>query len=130
MDNAIEVTRKNEFVPMQKSRKTFMPLANVYETPSSYIIIADVPGVDDKSLEIQLEKNELKIHGKVIAALGSERVELVHAEYQEGDYERTFTINESIDAGKIEATLKNGVLRVNLPKAESAKPRKITVSTE
>lgn len=130
MDNAIEVTRKNESAPMQKSRKTFMPLANVYETPGSYVIIADLPGVDDKSIEIQLEKNVLKIHGKVNATLDSERVELVHAEYQEGDYERSFTINESINAGKIEATLKNGVLRVNLPKAESAKPRKITVSTE
>jgi HSP20 family protein len=130
MSNAIELSRKHEMPAKLPSYKTFMPLANVYETDEAYIIIADMPGVDDKSVDIFLNKNVLKIHGTVKPLCVPEGLELIHAEYEDGNYERSFNLSNSIDAERIDAKMRNGVLRVNLPKAESEKTRRISVRCE
>jgi HSP20 family molecular chaperone IbpA len=107
-------------------RKLFMPRADVYETKDDVVILADVPGVDEKSVEITLEKDVLTLRGKV-AATSPEGFTNGYFEYAEGDYERSFTLGEALDRNNIQAAVKNGVLRVVLPKAAPAKARKIEV---
>lgn len=109
-------------------RRTYEPRVDIHEMDEEVIVFADVPGVDESSLDITLEKNVLTIRGRVEAP-SLENFRLAHAEYRVGDYVRSFTLSDTIDRDNIEATVKNGVLRLSLPKAEAAKARKIVVRT-
>jgi len=106
--------------------KTFVPRVDIYETKDSLFLIADMPGVDEQSVDVELEKNILTIAGRVDPAEAKDK-SIVYSEYEIGDYERIFTLSDEIDRDKIYATVKNGVLRLELPKAEKAKPKKITI---
>ena len=106
--------------------KTFVPRVDIYETKEALFLIADMPGVDEKSVDVELEKNILTITGRVNIDEEKDK-SIVYSEYEVGDYERTFTLSEEIDREKINATVKNGVLRLELPKAEKAKPKKIAI---
>jgi HSP20 family molecular chaperone IbpA len=109
-----------------RSGKAYIPRADIYETDNELVIVADMPGVDENSLDITLEKNVLSIRGYV-ESLAPENYSLAYAEYEVGDYERNFTLSNEIDKDNIAAKVKNGVLHVHLPKAGPAKARKITV---
>jgi len=109
-----------------RSGKAYIPRADIYETDNELVIVADMPGVDENSLDITLEKNVLSIRGYV-ESLAPENYSLAYAEYEMGDYERNFTLSNDIDKDNIAAKVKNGVLHVHLPKAGPAKARKITV---
>jgi HSP20 family protein len=106
--------------------KTFIPRVDIYETHDAIFLIADMPGVDEKSVDVELEKNILTIAGRVNRdeVKGSN---LVYSEYETGDYERTFTLSDEIDGEKIVAIVKNGTLRLELPKAEKVKRKKIAI---
>lgn len=106
--------------------KTFVPRVDIYETKESIFLIADMPGVDEKSVDVELEKNNLTIAGYVNIDKEKDR-SIVYSEYEIGDYERSFTLSDEIDRDKICATVKDGVLRLELPKAEKAKPKKISI---
>jgi len=107
--------------------KIFVPRVDIYETRAALFLIADMPGVDDKSVDVELEKNILTISGRVENGRVKD-YSLVFSEYEVGDYERTFTLSNEIDRKKIRATVKQGVLRLELPKAEKVKPKKITIN--
>jgi HSP20 family molecular chaperone IbpA len=106
--------------------KAYIPRADIYETENELVIVADMPGVDENSVDMMLEKNVLSIKGFVTQDAPN-NYSLAYAEYETGDYERNFTLSNSIDQEKITATVKNGVLHVHLPKAGPAKSRKISV---
>jgi HSP20 family molecular chaperone IbpA len=106
--------------------KAFIPRADIYETDQSLVIVADMPGVDENSVEISLEKNVLNLKG-LLEFTPPEAYSLAYAEYEVGDYERSFTLSEDIDRDNIEASISDGVLRVFLPKAGPAQARKISV---
>lgn len=106
--------------------KTFVPRVDIYETKDALLLIADMPGVDEKSVDVELEKNILTITGYVNTD-GIKDKSMVYSEYEIGDYERSFTLSDEIDREKILATVKNGVLRLELPKAEKIKPKKIEI---
>jgi HSP20 family protein len=106
--------------------KTFVPRVDIYETKDAIFLIADMPGVDEKSVNVELEKNILTITGRVNIDETNEKG-IVYSEYEIGDYERTFTLSDEIDREKIYATVKNGTLRLELPKAEKVKPKKIAI---
>jgi len=106
--------------------KTFVPRVDIYETKEALFLIADMPGTDEKSVDVELEKNVLTITGHVNIDEAKDK-SIVYSEYEVGDYERTFTLSDEIDREKINATVKNGVLRLELPKAEKAKPQKIAI---
>lgn len=110
-----------------KSGKVFIPRVDIRETKDAIALVADMPGVDEKSVDITLEKNVLTITGSVVPPVYQD-YRIVHAEYDTGDFERAFTISDEVDREKIDATVKNGVLRVTLHKAEKAKVRKIAVA--
>ncbi len=106
--------------------KTFVPRVDIYEAKDALFLIADMPGVDEKSVDVELEKNILTITGRVNIDETKDK-SIVYSEYEVGDYERTFTLSGEIDREKIYATVKNGVLRLELPKTEKVKPKKIAV---
>ena len=110
-----------------KSGKVFVPRVDIRETNDAIALIADMPGVDEKSVDITLEKNVLTITGSVVQPVYKDH-SIVHAEYDTGDFERAFTISDEVDRDRINATVKNGVLRVTLHKAEKAKARKIAIA--
>ena len=93
------------------------------------MLIADIPGYDDKSLEITLEKDVLTLDGRVETKL-PEGHRLLISEYDTGYYHRVFNLSDEIDKEKIMATVKHGVLRLILPKTEAVRTRKIPVRTE
>ena len=107
--------------------KTFVPRVDIYETKEALFLIADMPGVDEKTVDVELEKNILTISGRVENGKVKD-YSLVFSEYEVGDYERSFTVSDEIDREKIKAMVKQGVLRLELPKAEKVKPKKIAIS--
>jgi len=109
-----------------RARRAYIPRVDIYDTSDAIIVLADMPGVDEKSVDITVEKNILTINGYVEPAQ-PENYSLAYAEYEVGDYERSFTLSNEIDRDNIEATVKNGVLRLHLPKAGPAKSRKIAI---
>jgi len=109
-----------------RRRNVYMPATDIFEDEHNIHLVADMPGVDASTVDVTLEKNVLTISG----AVHEEAVEkhcMVCREYPTGDYHRSFRISSEIDRDKIEARVKNGVLELLLPKAESIKPRQITV---
>jgi len=106
--------------------KTFVPRVDIYENKDALYLIADMPGVDEKTVDIELEKNLLTITGHVDNGRIKDAT-MLYSEYEIGDYERVFTLSDEIDRDKIVATVKNGVLRLELPKAEKVKPKKISI---
>jgi len=115
-----------EQVERTRERQIFSPRADVYETGEEIVVMADMPGVREDSVDITLEKNVLTIQGKVEAP-SREGYRLAYGEYEDGDYERSFALSEGVDRDHIKATVKDGVLRLALPKAKVAAARKIPV---
>jgi len=103
----------------------YSPAVDIFETEDRIALLADMPGVKAKDLKIDLRDNVLTLTGRVETHDSNESGVL--CEYESGTYFRQFTLSEMIDQAKIDAKLTDGVLRLELPKAERAKPRQITV---
>jgi HSP20 family molecular chaperone IbpA len=110
-------------------RRIFHARADIIESNENIVILADMPGVDEKSVDITLENNVLTINGAIAETVPQGHT-LAYAEYEVGDYQRVFTLNEEVDREGISAVVKNGVLRLTLPKAPQARTRKIPVKSE
>ena len=106
----------------------FTPRVDIVETDAELTLFAEVPGVRPEDVDLRYEKGELLLHGRVKSR--QQRQPLLLQEYDEGDFYRAFTIHESIDAERISAESKNGVLTVHLPKVEAVRPRQIKVRGE
>lgn len=104
----------------------YTPRCDIYETESEVVLCADLPGVKAEDLDVRYENQTLTIHGRVPPRQGEKLHYLLH-EYGVGDFYRTFSIGEMIDAEKISAELTNGVLYVHLPKTEKVRPKRIEV---
>ncbi len=108
-----------------RSGPVYTPAVDIFETEGAITILADMPGVKADQLEIDLRENVLTLTGR--ATTGGAGESDVLREYDAGTFHRQFTLAESIDQAKIDAKLADGVLRLELPKLERAKPRQITV---
>jgi HSP20 family protein len=108
--------------------RVFLPAVDIFETPEALVLVADMPGVPADKVTVDLRDNQLIISGEVGPPL-SQGETMVAQEYYTGDYIREFHLGSLIDQGKIEALMKDGVLRLGLAKVERAKPRKIKVKT-
>ena len=104
----------------------FQPAVDIFEKAESITILADMPGVRTDQLSIDLRDDVLTIRGQSDSPEDEKEVEVVR-EFAWGSYFRQFSLAETIDQGKIEARLNDGVLRLELPKVERAKPRQIAV---
>lgn len=109
-----------------RSAVVFRPNTDIYETEDHAVLMADMPGVAPEDVDITLERRALTIRGRV-GAKRHDGYRQVYAEYGEGDFERVFTVSEDIDRDQIKATHKDGVLILELPKAATAKTKKIDV---
>jgi len=132
-DPTMEVQKQEEIpsdeMERTRSRRSFIPKADIYETDKEIIILADIPGANDKTVDITLEKNILSITA-YIEPVRRDGFEIAYAEYEEGDYQRSFRLSDEIDRDKIEAAVSDGVLRLLLPKSLGARTKKISVKTK
>lgn len=124
----LETTKQEMPEETERTRdcRCFMPRADIYEVDDQIVIVTDVPGATEDSVDIMLEKNVLTINA-YIEPVDMSGYSLLHAEYEIGDYQRSFKLSDEIDREKIEATIKDGILHVYLPKASEARTRKIGV---
>ncbi len=108
--------------------KVYVPQVDIVESEDRILLVADLPGVDQDGIEVTLEKNILTLRGTVKPHT-PEGFSLGYAEYAVGNFERAFTVSNDIDRQGIEAVIKDGVLKLTLPKAKHAVVQKIAVKT-
>jgi HSP20 family protein len=110
----------------QPPRRNWLhPQVNIVETAEAFVLEAEMPGVSKEGLEILLEGTELTIVGRRSAMAGG--AQPLYRESYDCDYKRSFELDPMIDTARITARMDNGVLYLELPKAEKVKPRKIVV---
>jgi HSP20 family protein len=130
-DQEIQVSQKQEIAP-EKGELTyegvyFTPAVDIYETEKELVLLADLPGVESGNVEIDVRDDFLSIIGRTTP--DKEEGEALLTEYRTGSYFRNFLLTDAVDQGAITASLTDGVLRVVLPKAAKAVPRKIPISS-
>lgn len=123
-----EEIRAPEGTERTRERRAYVPRTDIYENDEKIVIVADVPGADEKSIDLTLEKDILSIKA-FVEPQEPEGYTLALWEYGIGDFERNFKISDEIDQESIEATVKNGVLRVVLSKSGPAKAKKIAIKS-
>ena len=123
MNTTVRENRNDERAQMEQF---VAPVSSVIEDGDGYILQVEMPGVNKEGLEISVENNELTILGR--RSLPTMDGTLIHRESRPENFRRTFELDPSIDTGKINAKIDQGVVTLRLPKAEQVKPRKITVS--
>jgi len=106
-----------------------VPPVDVFENESGITLLADLPGVARENLGVRIDGDTLLIEATA-TLVGPSEMELVHGEAQVPSYRRQFTLSRELDSGRIDASLKDGVLRLTIPKLEEAKPRQVTVRVE
>src|SRR5215469_9822043 len=104
----------------------FTPPIDIHEGPDGLVLEADLPGASEKTVNIQLEDNVLTLHAQAVSPV-PEGARPLHEEYQVGDFYRSFILSDEVERSRITAELRNGVLRLLLPKAERAKTRRIEI---
>ena len=102
------------------------PAVNIAEGEAGITLFADMPGVSKERLTIKVEGDNLTIEGQAQIDV-PENIELLHSEVRSPSFRRSFTLSRDLDPAKIEATLKNGVLQMHIPKSEEARPKRIEV---
>ena len=112
-----------------EQRYVFTPPIDIFEDADGLVLHADLPGVSDESLDLQIQDNKLTLFGRV-AHPHPEHAVLIHQEYKVGDYLRSFILSEQVDYENINAKLTNGVLQIRLPRAPQSQPRKIQIKTD
>ena len=110
----------------RREQPAMIPRVDVLEDESGITLFADLPGVPRDALEIHVEGDSLTIEGAVTAAT-PEALQAAYAEVRVPRYRRSFSLSHELDGGRIEAQLKDGVLRLRIPKQEHAQPRRIAV---
>lgn len=110
-------------------RVLFTPPIDIYETSDGLVLIADLPGVSVQTLDLQVQNNKLTLLGRVPNQVPP-NARLLHKEYEEGDFLRSFILSENVDHEHVTARINNGVLEVVLPHAAKSQPRRIQVNTD
>jgi HSP20 family molecular chaperone IbpA len=122
-------TTSNGEEPVAPSENVYTPPLDIHETADGLVLEADLPGVAPDQLAVRVEDNVLHIYGKVQWP-APEDARLIYEEIRSGDFYRSFILNDEVDTDKIGADFSQGVLRLTLPKAAKARPRKIEVRTQ
>lgn len=127
-----EVTPREKRELTQAEERTeagrfFSPHTDIHETDRAVVVSMEVPGVDKDAIDLQLDKGVLTVKG-TIDSTKYESLRPIYSEYNVGNFVRTFTVSPKIDASGISATVADGVLTIELPKAKEALARRIAVS--
>jgi len=126
----LQVQQKRELEKKQESTvpaRVFVPTTDIFETEEALSLIVEMPGVDRAKVDVSVEDGVLTIQGHLDFSK-YEGMQPVYTEYNIGHYRRSFSLSNTVDQGRISAEMKDGVLTLVLPKAEEAKPRRISVS--
>jgi HSP20 family molecular chaperone IbpA len=110
----------------ERSTRTIAPPVDIFETDQSFVVLADLPGVGPDGLEVITERDTLTIRGR------TDRPE-EEPDYQEfvlSDYRRTFALTEDLDVSQVSATLKDGVLRIQIAKSPRLQPKRIPIKSD
>jgi HSP20 family molecular chaperone IbpA len=126
---SLEVQGKKELV--SKEEKTvparyFVPATDIYETDDGLMVVMEVPGVERKDIDINVENEVIRVEGRIDASK-YDGLDPLYTEYNVGHFARSFTLSNKIDQQKIGAQLEDGVLTLTLPKLKEAQPRRISV---
>jgi HSP20 family molecular chaperone IbpA len=111
----------------QYAQRAVLPAIDVFEDASGITLLADMPGVPKEQLELKVEGEALLIEGGVRPRT-PDGLEAIYAEVRAPSYRRSFTLSRELDTNRIEANLKDGVLRLRIPKQAHAQPRRIEVA--
>jgi HSP20 family molecular chaperone IbpA len=110
----------------QAQRPALVPPVDIVENEVGITLLADMPGVSKDRLAVRVDGEHLVIEGEAGVAM-PEKLEILHSEIRNPYFRRSFTLSRELDTTKIDASLKNGVLRLHIPKAEEARPRKVEI---
>jgi len=125
--HALQARQKQELQEEHTRPGTvFRPDIDILENPEGYVVYADLPGVDENSIDVRLERGTLTLDAR-LAANPESGWTPIHTEYRVGSYHREFRISEDIDTAGVSAKVQNGVLELALPKSENRRPRAIRV---
>ena len=127
---ALEAKEKKEVV--SKEEKTvpsryFLPTTDIYETDEALTVVMEIPGVEKKDIDVNLENDVLRVEGRIDFSK-YEGLEPLYTEYNVGHFARAFTLSRKIDRQQINAQVEDGVLTLTLPKAKEAQPRRAAIS--
>ena len=128
-DTATMEKRENTVTRAERTRdgRAYLPNCDIVEHDDELLLVADVPGARPQDIDVNYERGLLTIQARIEPQTDPESRNYLLREYGVGDYYRTFQIGEGIDASKIAAEVKGGVLTLHLPKAEAVKPKRIVV---
>ena len=125
----LQVQEKKELTPKEEKTvpaRFYVPNADIYETEDALVVVMEVPGVEKKDLDINLENDVLRVEGR-IDFTKYEGLDPLYTEYNVGHYTRAFTLSSKIDQHQISAELEDGVLKLTLKKSKEALPRRIAI---
>jgi len=108
-------------------RPAVLPPVDIVESEVGITLLADMPGVSKERLGVRIDGDNLLIEGSAEVKV-PENLQLLHSEVRNPHFRRSFTLSRELDTSKIEANLRDGVLRLHIPKAEEARPRRIEVN--
>lgn len=123
-EKQLGVTQENESI--RTPERTISPRASVYETVNEVVLELEMPGVSRDSIEVSVENDELTVTGPRVLPV-DDGAEWLHQERFPFSYRRAFVLSDRIDSSNIAASYVDGVLKLTLPKAAEAKPKKITI---
>lgn len=125
MNDRTKLVKREESVPKTNIEiPVLAPLVDIYENDDEILLYADMPGVDKKDITVNIDNGKLSLSGvRKIEATG----EVQWEEFGNVEYRRTFSVPQTIDVSKINAEVKDGVLRLHLTKSEAAKPKQIEI---
>ncbi len=124
-ENTIAEKRDTTVVPTREEGQTITPPVDIFETPNGLAVIADLPGVEPNMVDVRVENDVLTISGKAESRIPGNDL---NREYELLSYFRQFQLTNHVDQEHIKAEMKQGVLTIEIPRVESAKRKKITVS--
>jgi len=125
----LQVQKKRELENKEETTipaRIFMPATDIHEAEDALTVILEMPGVEKSNVSIHVEDGALTVEGRLDLAK-YRGLQPLYTEYNIGHYSRSFRLSSKIDQSKIAAEMKDGVLSLNLPKIEEAKPRTIQV---
>jgi HSP20 family molecular chaperone IbpA len=128
-EQELQVQQKRE---LEKKRETtfparvFVPATDIFETDQALTMMIEMPGASKETVEVKVEDDILTIDGRIDFSK-YDGLQALYTEYNVGNYSRTFQLSNAIEQSAIKADLTDGVMKLTLPKAERAKPRRINV---
>jgi HSP20 family protein len=127
LQRAMEGVMGTDWFGSRTSGAGAFPLVNVFNDGEDFVVVAELPGVKKEDLDIQVHGDTLRIQGKTTIAYDA-GASVHRRERAAGQFDRTLTLPTEIEAAKVSAEYRDGVLTLRLPRAESAKPRTVAIS--